>query len=153
MLFHSGFVYCIVRCTINWLLCWQAKMRLRPSEIRFTQDSIYPQFHGRLDVNDTINKVQNDDFNSRQKWPHIFKDIKVYQHVTKEGNYYYSFDNRRLYMYRVLEKRRRCSYINVEPTLVWNSTKFTTKNYGYSIVMRGAQAFDHEFTSLLPPPP
>ena len=72
------------------------QINLSPAEIRFMQDSICQRFRNGRSVNDTIEQI-SDGYMRVDDLPKI--------HVLIKNGYYYSFDNRRLYVYRVLHRR------------------------------------------------
>lgn len=118
--------------------------RLRPSEISFTQDNISSIFYGGQGVNETIEAIMYGRM-SPSDLPNMM--------VVRRNGKYYSFDNRRLYVMRVLEKRHRIWEVEVDlwPEYMWSESKFTTNNDGYSIEVRGDVTHPHTFG--MPPPP
>jgi len=112
-------------------------IELAPSDIRFMQDSIYPSFYGGKRVNDVI-----EDIYSGRTSLNVLPRIEV----TKRNNKYYSLDNRRLYLYRVLEKRGFLSRVKVSLVSKWPEWKFTTENDGASVIVRGQKTLPHHIS-------
>ena len=109
---------------------------LRPSEIRFIQDSIKWSFQDGESVNAVAEEVC-----SRTKSVRSFPTIQV----VKRNNKYYSFDNRRLYVFRIAEYRGVIADIPVRivPESRLDLNRFTTKNDGRTVEVRGARTLDH----------
>ncbi|XP_077974352.1 uncharacterized protein LOC144429973 [Styela clava] len=105
---------------------------LKPSEIRFTQDSIAERFQDGGLLDDAIYNIQAEELS-----PGDFPPIKV---VRKNGKLY-SFDNRRLYIFRVCEYEGIIDEIPVQ--MVESSRlredRFTTKTARVTIVVRQRQ--------------
>lgn len=107
---------------------------LAPSDIRFMQDSIHHSFYGGGRVNDVIDQIC---------YRHTSLNNIPTIEVTNRNGKYYSLDNRRLYLYRVLEKRGFLFRITVFLVSRWDERKFTTLNDGASIFVRGDTTFPH----------
>jgi len=75
---------------------------LAPSEIRFMHDTIHPKFRNGKGVNQVIEDIY--------KGVTKIEDIPRIE-VTKRNIKYYSLSNRRLYVFRVLQKRKFLSRI------------------------------------------
>ncbi|CAI9741457.1 Hypothetical predicted protein [Octopus vulgaris] len=107
-----------------------SSMELRPSEIRYTQCSIQPKFSGGASLQKTVNDIVAGRIKIED-----FPPITVAPH---EGNYH-SLDNRRLWVFKRLEDRGRCSKIKVKVSSVnlKRHRKFTTTNGGTSIKIKG----------------
>ena len=105
------------------------QISLSPADIRFMHDSIRCIFSNGRSVNDTIEQIADG---------HMSVDIFPKIRVIKKDGYYYSFDNRRLYVYRVLHYRGMLKnvIVNHVPLSLFQPRKFTTKNNGISIFMR-----------------
>lgn len=112
--------------------------RIAPSEIRFTQDNIGSVFRDGRGVNRAIEEIESGRIKV-ENFPAI--------RVARKNNKYYSLDNRRLYVFRVLEKR---GLIRTVPVVFQKHyDKFTTINDGRSIYVRGeVKTYDHEFDNL-----
>lgn len=114
----------------------RGNLRLAPSEIRFSQDSISCHFQdGGL-----VNGIVDDICEGRV-------DVKTIPpiSVAKVNNRFYSADNRRLYVFRVLEKRGVLSHIDVRLVDHIYPDKMTTENEGVSVEVRGAKPVPHKF--------
>jgi len=116
--------------------------QLAPSKIRFTQDTISNKFRrNKGSVHEAIDKI-------RQKKMSV-NDFPTIE-VIKKDNKYYSLDNRRLYIFRVLEKEGLLRDVPI--TITGRSMpdkKFTTTNDGVTVKMRYEQTRKHSFESLL----
>ena len=109
-------------------------MKLKPLDVYFSQDSIRCVFRNGVSVNETIDsvidgKVQVADI------PHIT--------VVKLNERYYSQNNRRLYIFRVLHCLGYLNEIWVNTSTRVNFKQFTTKNKGESVRVRGDQTRNH----------
>lgn len=111
-------------------------MRLRPSEIRFKQDSIKKSFQDGRDVNETAQALANG-YISVNEFPQIL--------VAKKNNKYYACDNRRLYVFRVAEYQGAISYIDVKIARAnsFNNDTFTTTDDGRKVEVRGRRTLPH----------
>ena len=105
------------------------QMELRPSKIRFMHHSINPKFRNGKSVEDTIRRIQQGLMNVNE-----LPTIRV---VRKDG-FYYAFDNRRLYVYRVLEHRGKLNRIRVKlaPLSEYQPHRFSTENNGESVILK-----------------
>ena len=103
-------------------------LELSPAEIRFMHDRINNKFQNGNSVNDTIEKIASGEW-SIGCLPRI--------RVVKMHNRYYAFDNRRLYVYRVLHYRGLLQTVKVQlaPIHQFQPQKFSTKNDGKSITL------------------
>ena len=109
---------------------------LRPSEIRFSQNSINSHFHDGRHVNEVAEDITSGFYDYENS------GIKVYQ---RNGEYY-TRNNRMLYAYRVAEERGTVDEIPVEivPMSRQDVVKFSTKNNGaYVKVRNDAETLDH----------
>ncbi|XP_039249275.2 uncharacterized protein LOC120326980 [Styela clava] len=115
---------------------------MKPSEIRFSQDDIGPNFssNGKKKVNDVIHEIlQGETFVSD------FPPISVWY---KNGSWY-SENNRRLYMFRVLEYKGKISDINVTEDDPPRWRPNTSRDDGDSIRLRGgAQTYPHSIEEI-----
>ena len=105
------------------------QIELQPSKIRFMHHSINPKFRNRRSLEDTINKIQQGLMS--------VNDLPTIRVVRKNG-FYYAFDNRRLYVYRVLEYRGRLNRIkvNLAPLSQYQPRRFSTSNNGESVILK-----------------
>ena len=111
-------------------------IQLSPIEIRFMHDCINDKFRNGNSVNLTIQNIIAGKMQVEQL-PTI-RVVNIYSS-------YYAFDNRRLYVYRVLHYYGRLSKIVVKlaPATQFQPRKFTTKNNGNSVVLRRGKTFQH----------
>lgn len=103
--------------------------RKKPSEIRFSQDTIkshWKNFSGT--IGETLDQLLTGEV-KLDKIP----NIKVKE---RNGNIY-SADNRRLWVFQKLEKLGKCDTIAVKFGYI-QPRKFTTKNLGTSVRIRGS---------------
>ena len=88
-------------------------MKYRPSQLNFTQTTISPYFsYGKL-IHSEI-----DDIKSQWSWNRSSAMEKFLPLEIREDNYdgkLYCNNNRRLYMFRVLEKQGYVTTVNVSP--------------------------------------
>ena len=119
------------------------EIELSPADIRFMQDSICRIFRCKRNVNETIEKIEKRILNVGAL-PQI--------QVLKKDGHYYSLDNRRLYIYRVLHYRGLLDTIkvNLVPSSRFQEWKFTTYNEGKTINVRGGKT--HKHYEERPPP-
>ncbi|XP_036369109.1 uncharacterized protein LOC118767871 [Octopus sinensis] len=105
-------------------------LRLSPSDIRYTQDSIACKFRNGTTLTETISDLVKGTIT-----PDGIPVISVY---LKDGKYY-STDNRRLYVFKELQSRSQPDLkIRVHVTsAALPPSKFTTLNDGQSIKVRG----------------
>ncbi|KAL4230012.1 hypothetical protein ACF0H5_010400 [Mactra antiquata] len=103
-------------------------MRLRPSEIFYSQDSICSSFSNSEGIGILVNKICNG-----SESIHSIPTISV----AKVGSKWYTTDNRRLWVFKTLEERGKCSYIDVKEIPSIPDDKMTTKNGGVSVKIRG----------------
>lgn len=105
-------------------------MYLRPSEIRFSRDSIGCIFRSCYfsPIGETLDDILTGtiDVNSI---PCIS--------VCKRNGYWFTTDNKRLWVFQQAEKRGKCSKIYVRSTSCIDGRKFTTKNDGLNVRVRG----------------
>ena len=111
-------------------------IELSPSDIRFMQDSISRRFRNGNSVNGTIRKI------FKGEWSvHCLPQIRV---VNLNGCYF-SFDNRRLYVYKVLQHHGflETVQVNVAPISQFQRRKLTTRNAGMSVTVRMGDTLKH----------
>lgn len=103
----------------------------KPSKIRFSQDSIAGYWkEEKTPIGETLDKLFLEELD--------INDIpKITVHFYKDGNLY-SADNRRLWVFQMLETLGKCEKIKVKYKRgKINPRKFTTQNKGVSIHIRG----------------
>lgn len=108
-------------------------MYLRPSEIRFSQDSIGRSFgcytsHPYRPIGETLDDIITGRINVNSI-PRIS--------VCKRNGHWFTADNRRLWVFQEAEKRGKCTEIYVQETFYIDINKITTINNGISVVVRG----------------
>ncbi|KAL3859186.1 hypothetical protein ACJMK2_009415 [Sinanodonta woodiana] len=104
------------------------EMRLKPSLTNFSQDTIKNCF----ECDGTIGSVLDAIYEGTISINTIPK-ISICQ---KDGKWF-AADNRRLWIFQQLEKLGKCSEIDVRVTYNIPDSKFTTKNGGVSVSVRG----------------
>ena len=109
---------------------------LCPTEIRFMHSKINSTFRGGISVNDTVNQICEGKMSIHQ-----LPKIKVVFRNDK----YYAFDNRRLYVYRVLHLRGKLDKISVylADESKFQLRRFTTTNDGSYVFMKRGLALPH----------
>ncbi|XP_052679850.1 uncharacterized protein LOC128160549 [Crassostrea angulata] len=108
-------------------------MYLRPLDICFSHDSIGRSFgrctsHPYRPIGETLDDILTGKINVDS-----ISSISVY----KKNKKWFTADNRRLWVFQEAEKRGKCSEIYVRETLYIDNNKFTTKNNGVSVYVRG----------------
>ena len=104
-------------------------LELKPSDILYSQDSICKQFScGIRYIGDTLDQLLIDS-------SYIKKIQKI--HVVERNGTLFSMDNRRLWVFKKAEEFGCFEKIDVIRTSKFNKNKFTTKNGGKSIRVRG----------------
>ena len=104
-------------------------LELKPSDILYSQDSISKQFScGILYIGDTLDQLLLDS-------SYIQKIQKI--HVVERNGTLFSMDNRRLWVFKKAEEFGCFEKVAVIRTRKFNRNKFTTKNGGTSIRVRG----------------
>lgn len=102
--------------------------RKKPSEIRFSQDSIAYHWKGHtIRIGVTLDQLLENEI-TPDNIPTITVSIR--------HGLLYTSDNRRLWVFKKLEEFGKCESINVKYGYI-NPKKFTTINYGTSISVRG----------------
>ena len=121
-------------------------MKLAPSKIRFMHDRITSKFSNRATLNDTINRIESGSMN-------VYDLPKI--RVVRRNGFYYAFDNRRLYVYRVLEHRGMLDKVKVKlaPLSKFKRSYFTTKNNGQSIRLTRGVTLTHSHATSPPSSP
>ncbi|XP_078489789.1 uncharacterized protein LOC144746290 isoform X1 [Ciona intestinalis] len=123
---------------------------LAPLDIRFSQDSIRSSFQDGRSIMQAIIDIRNGRMEATD-----FPTISV---IFQNGNYY-TGDNRRLYVFRVLQCEGILNRVPVYTTTYINPRKFTTYNQGVSIRVRQGPTLPHSqiSTNAIPinryPPP
>uniref|UniRef100_A0A0L8HIY3 Uncharacterized protein n=1 Tax=Octopus bimaculoides TaxID=37653 RepID=A0A0L8HIY3_OCTBM len=102
-------------------------IELSPSEIRYSQDSIKATFQNGTPLSDVIA-----DIISGRKSPNDIPSIDVY---LRNGTYY-SSDNRRLYVFKEVQRIQPDLKIKVILNRILFVPKLTTRNGGRSIEIR-----------------
>ena len=104
-------------------------MRLKPSEIFYSQDSISNKFNNGDTIDSTLNECRYNSFKVA-----LIPNIRVCQ---KNGRWY-TLDNRRLWIFKRLEEEGRITDIEVDTVSsgLLTAEKFTTKNGGVSVRIR-----------------
>ncbi|KAK3610017.1 hypothetical protein CHS0354_032363 [Potamilus streckersoni] len=103
-------------------------MRLKPSEIYFSQDTIKNCFDHYGTIGSVLDKIYEGTMSIQ-----LIPKISVCQ---KDGKWF-TVDNRRLWIFQQLEKLGKCSEIDVQVTYSIPDNKFTTENGGASVTVRG----------------
>lgn len=108
-------------------------MFLKPSEIRFSQDSIGNSFGGYTShpfrrIGQTLDDILSGRCNV-DSIPRIS--------VMNRNGLWFTADNRRLWVFQQAEKRGKIEEIYVSVTFYINFNKFTTENIGMSVRVRG----------------
>jgi len=99
---------------------------LSPSDIRFMHRRINPRFKDGRSLNATVDQIASGQMSVR-----ALPTIRV---VERNG-LYYSFDNRRLYVYRALQQKGKLDSIlvNVVDISLFQPKRFSTINNGLTI--------------------
>ncbi|XP_021345007.1 uncharacterized protein LOC110444971 [Mizuhopecten yessoensis] len=109
---------------------------LKPAEIRYTQETISGVFRQNTRHKNTqIGKTLDDILVASSSIDQIPKIT-----VCKKNGQWYSFDNRRLWIFKKLEKYGKCSKILVKISKKLKKIKFTTKSDGTTVKLRGGDA-------------
>ena len=113
---------------------YYSDMHILPSEICFSQESINNCFdskceHANVKIGETLDKLCEGEIG--------VYDIPTIQVVLKDGKYF-TADNRRLWVFREMEKLDKCREIPVRVDGNFKyGKKFTTCNGGTSVTVRG----------------
>ncbi|KAK3612469.1 hypothetical protein CHS0354_032085 [Potamilus streckersoni] len=105
---------------------------LRPSEIRYSQDSINNVFDGKSTHR---NKLIGETLDDLCEGICCLENIPSISVMKKNGKWF-SADNRRLWVFKHLERHGKCREIPVYETYFIPDRKFTTINEGESIRVR-----------------
>ena len=121
-------------------------LELAPSKIRFMHDRIKDRFSNGVTLYDTINSIESGSMN-------VYDLPKI--RVVRRNGFYYAFDNRRLYVYRVLEHRGKLDKVKVKlaPLSKFKPSYFTTKNNGQSIRLTRGVTLTHSHATSPPSSP
>ncbi|KAL3877302.1 hypothetical protein ACJMK2_035032 [Sinanodonta woodiana] len=101
---------------------------IRPSDIRYTQESISCRFQIGKNIGTVIKEIMNEECK--------ISDIPEIEVMVKDG-VYYSADNRRLYIFKILEAKGLVADISVRLVKRIKKSKWTTKTQGLAIDVRG----------------
>nr|XP_039249162.1 uncharacterized protein LOC120326874 [Styela clava] len=113
---------------------------MKPSEIRFSQDDIAPNFTNGENIHEVIGEILRGE---TSVYP--FQPISVWY----ENGSWYSENNRRLYMFRVLEYEGKVNDICVEETSPPGWRPNTSDNDGVSIRLRGGvKTYHHSIEDI-----
>ncbi|KAL3876407.1 hypothetical protein ACJMK2_034256 [Sinanodonta woodiana] len=105
---------------------------LQPSQIRYSQDSINNYFDSRsIHSNTLIGNTLDDLCEGRC---HIDDIIKI--SVVNMNGKWFTADNRRLWVFKHLERLKKCTVIPVNLSYYIPDHKFTTLNDGASVIVR-----------------
>lgn len=103
-------------------------MELHPSEIRYSQDSIRYSFRGGKRIGETLDNICE----QRTKIEEIPAML-----VTRIDDRWVTWDNRRLWVFRHLERLGKCDKVPVIEVSYTYTSKMTSSNEGVSVVVRG----------------
>ena len=109
---------------------------LSPGDIRFMHNTINSKFCNGRSVNGTIYDIENGTMD--------VYDLPLIRVVFKDG-YYFAFDNRRLYVYRVLHYRGYLDTVTVKLASIkqFRPKSFTTENNGKSVIVSRGNTLKH----------
>lgn len=115
------------------MLEWRFSMELKPSKIRYSQDSIARTFgkstrHPFRPIGQTLDDILSGQCNVNSI-PAISVEFR--------GGHWFTADNRRLWVFQKAEERGRCDKISVNVVFGMDETKFTTTNEGRYVSVRG----------------
>ena len=119
------------------------EIELAPSQIRFMHRSINSKFSNGDSLDETINKIDLGLLN-------VYDLPKI--RVVKRNGFYYAFDNRRLYVYRVLQYRGKLDTVRVylAPSSKFQPRRFSTLNNGESVVLKSGNTLPHSHATSPP---
>ena len=111
-------------------------IELSPCDIRFMHEYINSKFGDGNSVNETIDMICRGEMRV-EDLPRI--------RVVQMNNSYYAFDNRRLYVYRVLHYRGILDKVTVQlaPYHQFQPERYSTKNNGTSVRLRKGLTYKH----------
>ncbi|KAL3867705.1 hypothetical protein ACJMK2_040572 [Sinanodonta woodiana] len=101
---------------------------LRPSEIYYCQNTIKNVFDGIGPIGQTLNDIVDG---------HLSVNDLTPIRVCWKNNRWFALDNRRLWIFKHLERMGKIDEIDVKEISEIPPEKFTTKNDGNSIFVRG----------------
>ena len=124
-------------------------IELAPSKIRFMHHHICPRFKNQNSVEDTVNKIAKGKLN--------VSDLPMIRVVRRKG-FYFSFDNRRLYVFRRLQHLGKLKKVKVQlaPLSQFQPYRLSTENNGKSIIFKvkyGETARQHALAESPPSSP
>ncbi|XP_071165176.1 uncharacterized protein [Mytilus edulis] len=117
---------------------------MRPSELRFTQDSVSCYFQDGHSMDETLRMVLNGSIPISRIPPLVVMNF--------EGSWYVVRGNRRLYLYQLLERNGKLQYVKVLQQNFDNNVfnrQHTTKNNGRSIRLRGDPNMEHRLNEII----
>ena len=119
-------------------------INLAPSEIRYSQDSIYNSFgdsthHAGQYIGETLDEIVRDPDTAN-----LIPNISVF----KIGGKWFTLDNRRLWVFKKAEELDILSYIDVCETYDLYYPKFTTTSNGKYVFIRGNNPGGYLWQSL-----
>ncbi|XP_077968169.1 uncharacterized protein LOC144422162 [Styela clava] len=113
---------------------------MKPSDIRFSQDSIAPNFSNGNSIHGVIDEILKGETSVCP-----FEPISIW----KEGDLWYSENNRRLYMFRVLECKGNITDVDVRKRSVPNRRRMTSLNQGVRIkIRRRVRPYSHSIDDI-----
>eukprot|EP00931_Biecheleriopsis_adriatica_P085775 TRINITY_DN60578_c0_g1_i1.p1 TRINITY_DN60578_c0_g1~~TRINITY_DN60578_c0_g1_i1.p1 ORF type:complete len:181 (+),score=21.01 TRINITY_DN60578_c0_g1_i1:57-599(+) len=107
-----------------------------PSEIRFTQSSIAPMFKNGLTLTETALELMT---GNKEK-----REVTMMTVVLHSDGFYYSLDNRRLAVFRLLEMVgvvRSIKARSLPDTCLDNCSKYDTTTEGREVKVRGPEGY------------
>ena len=131
--------YFVSFCVCVCVLQCNCDMELKPSEIRYSQDSIARYFgkatgHPLRPIGQTLDDILTGECN--------VNSIPRISVISRHGSWF-TVDNRRLWVFQKAEERGRCNKITVYQTSYIDEEKFTTTNEGRSVTVRGDPGGSH----------
>ena len=122
------------------------QIELAPSKIRFMHDRINSRFKNGVLLSTTIQEIE-------QGTMSVYSLPKI--RVVRRNGYYYAFDNRRLYVYRVLQYRGLLDKVkvNLAPLRKFQPERFTTRNNGRSVRLQSGLTLPHSEADSPPSSP
>lgn len=114
---------------------------IAPSSIRYSQDSIKTVFRDGKRLEDTFRELLYDEVS--------VYSLRTLRIVMKDGYWYVASGNRRLYLYKHLERAGKLKTVPVHKSSYMNPELFTTNNEGRSIRVRGDRYFEITLNRLI----
>ncbi|VDI59739.1 Hypothetical predicted protein [Mytilus galloprovincialis] len=117
---------------------------MRPSELRFTQDSVSCNFQDGHSMDETLRMVLNGSIPISRIPPLVVMNF--------EGSWYVVRGNRRLYLYQLLERNGKLQFVKVIQQNFDNNVfkkQFTSKNNGRSIRLRGDRKMKRRLNEII----